>query len=43
MSSTDVLLRPDVMIHHFDKQLRLLTDEFNKALERLLVKFCHIG
>jgi hypothetical protein len=39
MSGTDILLRSDVMIDHFDKQFRLLTDESNKALECPLVKF----
>jgi hypothetical protein len=39
MSGTDILLRSDVMIDNFDKQLRLLADESNKALECPLVKF----
>lgn len=39
MSSAYVLLRPDVMIDHFEKQLRLLTDDTYKLLECPLVKF----
>ena len=39
MSSTNILLRSDVVIDHFEQQLRLPTDDANKLLKRSFIKF----
>jgi hypothetical protein len=38
MSGADVLLQSNVMIDHFENQIRLLNDETDEVLENALVK-----
>lgn len=38
MSGTNILLRSDVVVDHFEQQLRLFTDDANKLLKRSFVK-----